>query len=392
MPIIANVGLSTEKNPVLAAQDAAKRANMKMFDERPNLAIAFSSIDLSYPGLLKTLSASLNHIPIIGASAAAILSNQGIFKHGLAVMLLSLPGEVYFNTACVREIKTKGPLNAGKELGEKLLSGFGGSPRVLSAIFSDGLADEGSNLIKGLQERLGTSSPLVGASASDNLRFSRTFVYCNHELLSDAAAGILLGGRLNFGLGTKHGWKPLGKPRAVTKSRGNIIYSIDNRPAAKIYEEYLARNIPELKKELKRISVLYPIGVYLAGEKEYLLRNILSIEDDGSLKLQGNVDEGSLIRLMIGTKESCLEAAGQAVNAAKRVKTDFALVFDSVSRYILLRREANKELEIIKEGLGKETPIMGLYTYGEQAPLTAISYYGRAYFHNQTVTVLTIGS
>lgn len=403
MSINASVGLSTEKNPVLAAEEAAKRASIKMYDEKPCLAIAFSSVDLAYPILLKTLSASLNHIPIIGASGAAIFSNQGLFKHGLAVMLLSLPNEVYFNTACVRDIKTKGPLNAGKELGEKLLSGFKGSPRVLSIIFSDGLMDEGSSLINGLQEILGTSSPLVGASASDNLRFLKTFIYCNHELLSDASTGILLGGRLSFGLGTKHGWKPLGKPHTVTRSKGDIIYEIDNQPAVKIYEGYLAKNISELKKELKRISVLYPIGVHLAGEKEHLLRNIFSIEHDGSLKLRGNVNEGSSIRLMIGTKESCLDATQEAVNEAKKglssqpidqykgAKNNFALIFDSVSRYMLLRRDANKELQIIKDGLGENTPMIGLYTYGEQAPLTAISYHGQAYFHNQTISVLTIG-
>ena len=68
----------------------------------------------------------------------------------------------------------------------------------------------------------------------------------------------------------------------------------------------------------------------------------------------------------------------------------FAFVFDSVSRYILLGRQANKELEIIKEGLGNDTPIIGIYTYGEQAPLRAIKYQGKTYFHNQTITILGI--
>jgi hypothetical protein len=195
----------------------------------------------------------------------------------------------------------------------------------------------------------------------------------------------------------------LGKPRTITKSGGNIIYEIDGEPAVKIYEEYLARGLSELQKEIRRISILYPIGMYLAGEQEYLLRNILSIENNGSLRPQGNVIEGSTIRLMIGTKESCLNATRQALNGAKKILfapiveitkseiKNFVFVFDSVSRYMLLRREANQELEIIKEGFGKDTPIIGLYTYGEQAPLKAISYQGQSYFHNQTIAVLNIG-
>jgi len=140
---------------------------------------------------------------------------------------------------------------------------------------------------------------------------------------------------------------------------------------------------------------LYPIGIYLPGEEEYLLRNILSIEEDGALVFQGDVPQDSQIRLMIGTKESCLTATQQAIDEVKNGlgnhACDFVFVFDSVSRYILLGRQANKELEIIKEKLGKDIPIIGIYTYGEQAPLRAVNYQGRVYFHNQTIAILGIG-
>lgn len=400
----ASIGLSTEKDPISAAIEATRLASININYEDINLAIVFSSIDLSHPKVLKKISGYLEgRMPIIGCSGTAIITNQGIFKHGIAVMLLSLPQGIYFNTACVKEIKTKTSLSAGLELGEHLLYGFQDVSRVLSLIFSDGLIDEGSNLIYGLQERLGKSFPLVGASASDDLRFLKTYLYFNQEILSDSAVGILWGGKLNFGLGTKHGWKPLGKPRTVTRSKGNVAYEIDGAQAVKIYEDYFAKSLSELQEEIRRISILYPIGIYLPGEKEYLLRNILSIENNGSLRFQGNVVEGSIVRLMIGTKESALAATQQAVNEVKRElwgpladfkkkeTKNFVLVFDSVSRYILLKRDAKKELEIIKEGLGEDTPIMGLYTYGEQAPLMATSYQGQAYFHNQTITILAIG-
>jgi len=398
------MGLSIDKDPISAAREATRLATINLHSEKIDLAFVFSSIDLACIGLLKTIHLSLNsRVPIIGCTSAAIISHQGVFKHGLAVMLLSLPANVYFHIACVRNIKEKTALTAGRELGEKLLSGFQGIHRDLSIIFSDGLIDEGSNLIYGLQERLGKSFPLVGASASDNLRFFRTYLYFNEEVLTDSAVGIVWGGKLNFGLGIQHGWKPLGKPRTITRSEGNIIHKIDGEPAIKIYEEYLGRDLAELQKEIRRISILYPIGMYLAGEEEYLLRNILSIENNGSLRLQGNVIEGSTIRLMIGTKESCLNATRQALSEAKKILfapivditkseiKNFVFVFDSVSRYMLLRKEADQEIEIIRGGFNQDTPIIGLYTYGEQAPLKAISYQGQAYFHNQTIAVLNIG-
>lgn len=395
MAIEISIGLSLQKDPVLAAEEATRSAKINMYNKNFGLAIVFSTIDLACASLLKTINISLEErVPIIGCSSAAIISNQGIFKHGLAVMLLSFPGDVYFNTAHVRDIKAKTSFNAGLELGEKLLFNFKNISRNLGIIFSDGLLKEGSNFIYGLQERLGRSFPMMGASASDNIRFLKTYVYFNQEALSDSAAGIVWGGKLNFGLGIKHGWKPLGKPHTITKSEGNVVYEIDGDSPVKMYEEYFACELSQLQKELKYISILYPIGIYLHGEEEYILRNILSIKEDGSLIFQGNVSQGSQIRLMIGTKESALAATQQAILQAKKnltTKVDFVLVFDSISRYILLRREARKELEIIKDAVGKNTPIIGLYTYGEQAPLRALSYQGQTYFHNQTIAILAIG-
>lgn len=396
MAIQIGIGLSTEKDTLQAAQAAVRQARKNISTEKIDLAIVFGSVEFAHANFLKTVAGLLGRVSIIGCSGLAIISNQGIFKHGLVIMLLGLPQGLYCHTACVKEISTKPAASAGEELGTKLLYGFKDMRRNLSVIFSDGLLSDEAGFLYGLQERLGISFPLAGASAADNLAFKKTYLYFNDEVFSDGACGILWGGKLNFGLGIKHGWKPLGKPRYVTKASGNIVAEIDGAPAATIYKEYFASDLAKLKKELRRISTLYPIGIYLSEEEEYLLRNILSIEDNGVLVFQGNVPEGSLVRLMIGTKESCLAATAQAIDEVKNglqgSRSNFAFVFDSVSRYLLLGRHANKELEIIKEKLGKDTPLIGIYTYGEQAPLKATNYQGRAYFHNQTIAILGMGA
>ena len=166
-----SIGLSIKKDPVQAAREAVQQARANLYKKKIDLAIAFASVDLSSASLLKTINVYLEGVPIIGCSGAAIISNQGIFQHGLVIMLLDFSKDVYFNTACVKNVKAKTSLSAGEELGDKLLYGFHDVPRDISVIFSDGLLEEGSNLIYGLQEKLGRSFPLVGASASDNLIF-----------------------------------------------------------------------------------------------------------------------------------------------------------------------------------------------------------------------------
>ncbi len=395
MPIKVGVGLSTEKDHFKAAREATDQAKKTLGNVKPDLAIVFSTVEFAYAHISKIISDLLGDIPIIGCSSLAVIFDQEAFKHGLTIMLLSLSGSAYFNLGMVKEIGSKSSISCGEELGGKLLFGFKNLPRTLSIMFSDGLIAQGSQLLTGLQYRLGSSFPLIGASASDSLDFQKTFIYFNRETLNDAACGMLWGGKFAFGLGIKHGWQALGKPHYVTKSNGNTVYEIDNAPASKMYEDYFAFDTARLKKELKRISIFYPIGIYLSGEDEYLLRNILSIGDDGSLVCQGDIAQDSQIRLMIGTKDSCLDATRQAIEEVKKGLHShtyrFILIFESVSRYTLLGRQVKKELGMIKNAFGPNTAVIGIYTYSEQAPLKAINYEGKTHFHNQTITILGVG-
>lgn len=395
MAIAVGLGLSKEKDTLKAAQEAAKQAQANIRTEKIDLAIVFSSLEFAHLSVLKSLYNLLGPAAIIGCSSPAIITAQGILKHGLAILLLSIPEGIYFNTACVKEISAKSATDAGRELGDKLLYGFKGLRRDLSTIFSNSSIPDSSPLISGLQEKLGKSFPLAGASVSDNLTFKKAYLYSQGEILADAACGILWGGKLNFGLGVKHGYKPLGKPHSVTSATGNIVETIDAQPAAGLYADYLGCDFAKLKKDIKHISMLYPLGVYIPGEEEYLLRNVVSVEENGFLHLQGNIAAGAQVKLMIGTKESCLEATRKAAEEAKNGlsghRADFILAFNSISRYLLLKRRVSEELEMLQGEFGQDTPVIGIYTYGEQAPLKAINYQGKTYFHNQSVIILAIG-
>lgn len=396
MSIEVSIGISSEKNPLYAAELAARQALLNLKKGRLSLAIVFSSIEFARQEVLAAIADIVDPAPLVGCSSLAVISSQGILKYGILIALFSLPEDVYLNTACSEEAASKTSLEAGRELGDKLLYGFRNIRRDCALLFSDGMMRDGNRMLEGLQERLGISFPLLGGSASDDFAFKKTYIYFNRKVLDAGACGIIWGGKLNFGLGIRHGWKPLGKPRSVTKSAGNIVYEIDGESATNVYEEYFARDLSGLQRDSKKISTLYPIGIYLPEEKGYLLRNITSIENNGSLVFQGNVPQGSQIRLMIGTNESCLDASKEALEEAGKAlagrKIDFLLVFESASRYRLLGRDTAKELQLIAEKLGKDTPVFGIYTYGEQAPLRSIDYQGRAYFHNQTVALFAAGA
>ncbi len=396
------IGLSFEENSVSAAEEAIWKAKDNLNNRsKIDLGLVFNSCDFSAAGIAKTFRTLLSDVPLIGGSGPAVISGKGILKHGIVLMLLGFPEGVYCNTAATRDITEKNPFTCGKELAEKLLFGFKNIPRNLGLLFFDRLIDGGPNFIAGLQENLGKSFPCIRASLSGQNDSTHSSLYLNNEVLNNSCAGIIWGGKITFGMGIKHGWKPLGKPHLVSSAVGNIINSIDKKPAVELYEEYLAYDSAKLKKYLKKLSVSYPLGVFIPGEEEYLLRNVISVEDRGALVCQGSIPEGSTIRLMISTKETCLAAIAQAIKEAQKTldgsllrqsnarNSKFAIVFSSISRYNLLRRDIKKEINFIKKTLG-EIPFLGIYTHGELAPLTESSYRGQIYFHNQDFSVLII--
>ncbi len=393
--MIISFGFSQLKEHVQAANEAIGQAIVGLKNAQASLALIFTSTEFAHPLVLTAANNLLGEIPILGCSSQMILTTQGAFKYGFAILLISLSQQTFFNIGAVKNVNKNTSLSSGEELANKLLYGFKNVRRSLSIIFSDKLITDGINLINGLQENLGRSFPLIGASSSDDFGNQKTFQYVNSELLSESCSGIIFGGKCNFGFGIKHGWLALGKIRTVTAASGNIIKEIDGSPAVKLYEDYLAKDTMELAKELRRISISYPIGIYLQGEKEYLLRNIISIKDDGSLVTQGDVPQNSKIRLMISTEDSRLKAAIAASEEAKRnfgvEKIKFVMVFDSAARLALLGRQNNIELGVIREVFGKDTPLIGISTNGEQAPLKSINYLGQTYLHNQSINILAIG-
>jgi hypothetical protein len=394
------LGISTEKNTALAAEEAVRNAKKnKRTAGKPGLAILFCTSDIPYSPLLKTLNSLLEDTPLIGMSGPAVFSQEGILAHGVLLMLLDFPPDAHFTTAHIKDLKSRPAHEAGEELGESLLFGFKHMQRTVALALFDKVIEEGSNFITGMQEHLGTSFPCLGACAADQLTLTKNRLLFNQTAISDGCCGALFGGKLNFGYGIQHGWKPLGKPRVITNATGNSIKTINYQPAVKLYEEYLATTLTDLKKEIGRLSISYPIGIKIEGEERYLIRNVIMIDDNGSLHCQGNIPQGAAVRLMISTKETCLNAtemaiddsltslAAPAVKFAKESTSKFAIAFSSFSRYTLLRRDAAKELEMVKQGLG-EIPFIGIYTASELAPLGASSYHRRIYFQNQTFSCL----
>jgi len=388
-------GFSAHKNPFEAAKEASSRAKRQIRAKTPNLAIVFSTTHFSQHSLLEGVYFVFgDNTNVIGCSGYGVIDNSGVHKYGVVVMAI-YSTKIKSGFGCIKEINADNTRWAGEKFARASLKNLGSTTREIALSFCDGLLEKNSELLSGVKDVLGRSFPIIGCSSADSLLFSKTYQYFNKEVLNKSIVGTILSGEGSFGYGLKHGWQPLGRPRRVTYSEGNIIKRIEENPAIEIYKDYFKKNTEEIKDLLNQISILYPLGIYLSEEEEYLLRNVIKIDNDGGLICQGDVPQGSQIRIMMGTKESALEAAKLAAQEAKYKFNDTAIlgaiIFESVSRIKLFGYRINEEVETVKNTLGETVPFIGVCTFGEQAPLKSLEYRGESHFHNETIAVLTIG-
>lgn len=264
-------------------------------------------------------------------------------------------------------------------------------------LFGDGLVFTSAEVVRGIQEVLGTHFLIVGGMAADELRFSQTYQYCNALALSRGIVGVLLGGPLKIGVGIEHGFSPVSKPRRITRAQANILYALDGQPAAAVYEEYFgAELVQRMRQEgLTRQTIAYPLGIQEEGMDRWLLRNVVSFQADGSLACSGEIRQGAWLQLMIGSRELALEAARRAATQAIRSLNRLAcvIVFDSASRRILLGpRMTAMEIAVIREVIGPTIPLAGCYTYGEQAPFGMSTSVEATAMQTGSVLVVALGT
>ncbi len=388
------IGFSQSTDAETAAKDAAFDAKTNLNTDKIDIALVFSSIHYNPHQTVPVLRTILNEAKMIGCSTAGIILSQSIETQGIAVLAIS-SDEIKFGTGFVDKLNKQDIHRAGNILARDTLTDFGRHSRQVFMFFADGHLENNSVLLKGIQEILGNVFATLGAGSCDDFRFEETFQIFQDTILTHAATGLIIGGHSTVGVGCHHGWRPLGKPRLIDKAEDNVIKVINGKKASDLYEEYFGDDAKDLQStRFAQMSILYPLGVFVEGSDEYLLRNVVSVHGDGSIVCQGNVPEGSEVHIMIGNKESCKLAATKAAEDAKKElgdkKAKLVLVIESMARLKLLGDEAFEEIENIKHVFGASVPIFGMYANGEVSPFQTMEKFKKPYLLNESIVIAAI--
>ncbi len=400
MAIFASVGSSHEFDSFSAGATASRIAKEGLKDAVPSFGFVFASTKFDQQEMLRGVYSIAPDVTFIGCSSAGEITNSGPLQDpSVVVMMISGGNTLSFAPGIGTNIKG-GEFDAGAALADSILARAGKAPLTGCIMFSDGVAGNGAEIVRGALSVLGDTFPLVGGSAGDDFQFKKTYQYWNGEPHTGDTVGVGLSGDFVFGVGVKHGWGVLGRPAKVTKSENNIVHEIDGKPAFELYEKYFGVERAKQLREgnLAQFAVSYPLGIKSKETDDYLLRAPFSVDANGAIACTAEIPEGADVRIMMGTRETAIEmartAAQQALTALGGKKPVAIFIFNCIARRKLLGEDGGLEIAAIQDVLGKDVPLAGLYTYGEQAPLDGIVRHMERcnnVFHNETVVIYVIG-
>ncbi len=363
--MFAAVGWSAQTNAMAAGQAAATMALRRLSNRPPRGALVLGSSWFDQRALLDGVRSGLgSSVPLAGGSTAGEIIVEGPQTHSCVVLALG-DEDVTLGVGVGPEV-TRDPRLAGFRAAQEAARSVNGHGRRGVLFFGDGLSTAYADVVRGMQEVLGTGSSIVGALMGDSQ-------YARGDVLSDAVVALAFGGSVTFGVGMRHGFAPISKPWRITRAEDHIVRELDGRPAANVYEDYFGTELLERVRGngLSRQLLGYPLGMQERVDGPFLLRNIMAFGQDGSLACTGDVTEGAIAHLMISSRAQALEAASLAAQEAVKSMTtvSWVLVYDSVVRKRLLGHEASETIGRIRQVVGASVPIIGCYTHGEHASL-----------------------
>jgi hypothetical protein len=347
----------------------------------PNIDLVMAFADNPFFAQAKCYEELKNFFPnadIVGCSSSGNINGNSISDEDIVIAAIS-----FSKTKIIVKSKL---IEEGDDISSvmtELAKEFPGPKLKHLFVLSDGLSISGSELTKALNV---LAVPVTGGLAGDADRFKESWVMVNGPAMQHQIALIGFYGDLTTSFGFATGWHEFGPERRVTRSKGNIVYEIDNKPALEVYTKYLG----ELSKDLPASGLRYPLSVKDSESGLVYVRTLLRIDaENQSLSFAGDVPEGSSCKLMKTDIDSLIDASivlAKEIAPLGGAQNSLCLAVSCVGRRLVMNQIAEEEIEAIQDKFGPQTTVFGFYSYGEITPYGAIL----CSLHNQTTTLTLI--
>jgi hypothetical protein len=350
---------------------------------KPTLAVAFISIKQDRNAICSLLNNE--SISIFGATTSGEFISSEISEGGIAIMLLEI-NPAYFKILFF-ETRDSSAFETSKQLGVEGKKVFSNPAFIIA---SGWLHTDGEQIVKGIEEGVDSDVTVFGGMAGDDLalREPLVFTYGKHSI-TGLVAIIIDEDKIDIkGIATC-GWKPIGTTKTVTKSSGNIVYTIDHKPALDLVIKYLGLDIDSdsNKDVVTNIGAYYPLQLERENAPPVMRTAMLGNKEDRSLICAGNIPQGAKIRFSLPPDFDVIDTVvAECIDLKneEQHEADAMIMFSCISRYLSFGVMTSEEIERVQKVW--DAPFIGFFSYGEFGK----SKRGKHEFHNNTCCIVAL--
>jgi hypothetical protein len=358
---------------------------------KPTIAIVFLSVKQNIEAISKLLDEK--GIQIFGATTAGEFIDGEIEEGSIVMMLLDIK-QAYFKIEFLETSRETALADANK-LG---ITGKETFTNPAFIIATGGVSLDGEQIVEGIIQGFGRSGipeerevTVFGGMAGDDMALEAPYVFTNGKSKDNAIVALIIDeDKIDVrGIATC-GWKAVGTTKTVTKSEGNIVYTIDNKPALDMLMNYLGVEIKqdgdnEVVKFLS--SWYYPLQLERENADPVIRTAMFANRAERSLICAGSVPQGTKIKFSLPPDFESIETVVtecKGINDNGQPQADALIMFSCVSRHLSFGILIKDEIEQVQQIWN--APMAGFFTYGEYGKYKA----GKYEYHHNTCCVVAL--
>ena len=348
---------------------------------KPTLAIVFCSIVQDRKSIVDFFNEQ--QVDVFGATTAGEIVDDEVMEQSTVIMLLDIKKEYY------RIFTKQSQQNNTYQISQSAVmcaKEYFSNPSVI--LISSGLTIDAEQIIKGVKD-VDANIPLYGGLAGDDLTMKASYVFSNAFESPDGIIALIIdNNKVNVqGIATS-GWDNIGIEKTITKSDGNIVYSIDGESAVDVFVKYFQfTGSVDNKAEIIAMNFAqYPLQLKKDNGNTVLRAPLMVNTDTRALIFAGGIPEGSKVKFSVPPGFDLVEKTASEISNLKTTipSADAILMFSCKARHLALGPMTADEAASVRSIWDK--PLLGFFTYGE----IGTAKDSTCDFHNETCSMVVV--
>lgn len=350
---------------------------------KPTLAIAFCSISQDRKGIASLLNSY--GIDVFGNTTAGEIIDTDIAEQSAVIMLLDMAKDTY--RLYTRESEGSSTFGISEDTAKYAKACFA-NPAII--LVSSGLTIDAEQIIAGVQTQFSGNIPLFGGLAGDDLTMKASYVFSTDFDTSNGIIALIIDrDKINVqGIATS-GWDNIGLEKTITKSDGNVVFTIDDEPAVNVFVKFFqfTESVDNKSEIIATNFAQYPLQLK-KDDGQLVLRAPLMVDiESRALIFAGGIPQGAKVKFSVPPGFDLVEKTANEISKIRPEipNADALILFSCKARHLALGPMTGDEAENIRNIWN--VPLLGCFTYGEIGSTAG----NHCEFHNETCSLVVLG-